>query len=151
MNPLSELRRALITRLGEISPANGYLTSAGSRVESGWFSEVIKSSKSAYPMIVVQKGRDGPPEHGPTQLKLSRAFFVFGSVDAGIDGYEDALDDIEHDILMTLMPNVGRSIAWAPRGSTKINIGTPEQVPPGNGEKAATVLIPVELSLIIGP
>jgi len=151
MNPLSELRLALIDRLGEITPAAGYITPAGTRVKSGWFSEVIKSSSNAYPMIVVQKGRDSQPTPGPNKLKLVRSFFVFGSVDAGIDGYEDALDDIELDILRCLLPTLGLPLAWAPRGTSDITIGTPEQVPPGSGEMTATVLIPVEFSLIIGP
>lgn len=150
MNPLSELRKALIARLGEIRPSAGYFTRAGTRVESGWFSEIIKSASSGFPMIVVQKGRDAEPEMAPGRIRLRRSFYVFGSVDAGVDSYEDALDDMEVDILRCLLPQGGAPLTWAPRGTSSISIGIAEQVPPGNGEKAATVLIPVEFSLIIG-
>ena len=149
MNPLTELRTALVARLGEIAPSAGYLTSAGSNVTSGWFNEVIKSADASYPMIVVQKGRDAAPETGPGAIKLHRSFFVFGSVKAGVDEYEDALDDIELDILRCLLPNDGEPLRWAPRGTLSITIGTPEQLPPGSGEQAATVLIPVELYIVI--
>lgn len=149
MNPLTALRQALIARLGEITPEAGYNTTAGSRVESGWYNEVIKSRKTGYPMIVVQKSRDGEPKPGPARIMLARSFFVFGSVDAGLDSYEDALDDLELDIIRSLIPQGGAPLTWAPRGTSGISIGTPEQVPPGDGEKVATVLIPVTFDLII--
>jgi len=149
MNILTQARLALLAHLSEVTQAKGFLTNAGLAVRSGWFNEIIKSDDAAFPMIVVQKGRDTEPEEGPFALKLKRGFYVIGAVEAGMDDYDEALEDIELDILRALLPAAGQHLPWAPQGVSKIEIGTPEHVPPGSGETAASVLIPVQLSIVI--
>ncbi len=149
MNILTQAREALIGHLSEITQDSGYLTNAGLAVRGGWFNEIIKSDKVSFPLIVVQKGRDAEPEPGPMALKLQRVFYVIGAVEAGMDDYDAALENIELDILRALVPYAGQHLPWAPRGVSKIEIGTPEHVPPGSGESAASVLIPVQLSIVI--
>lgn len=148
MNRLTEARKALIERLSVISPANGYLTAAGTNVCSGWFNEVIEEKKTGFPLIVVQPGKGQPPAAGPGALILGKGFSVVGAVDAGLE-YEDALDDLELDLLRCLMPGHQCFPKWLPLGVNKIQIGTPEPFPPGNGSGVAAILIPVYLSTII--
>ena len=148
MNLLSEARKALVARLSVISPANGYLTAAGSIVKTGWVNEVIEEAKEGFPMIIVQPGKAQPPAPQPGAIILGKGFSVVGAVDVGTD-YEDALDDLELDLIRCLMPVHKTFPKWLPLGVTKIQLGTPEPFPPGNGMAAATILIPVYLSTII--
>ncbi|HCP05443.1 MAG TPA: hypothetical protein DIT61_18360 [Pseudomonas sp.] len=149
MNILTLARESLIARLSEVTQDNGFLTNAGLAVRSGWFNEIIKSDDVSFPLIVVQKGRDAAPEPGPCALKLQRAFYVFGAVEADMDDYDEALENVELDILRALIPFGGQHLPWAPQGVSKIEFGTPEHVPPGSGESAACVLIPIQLSVVI--
>lgn len=149
LNLLSEGRRALKARLGTIIPGAGYRTHAGTNVKSGWFNEVINASTCAYPLIVVQKGKDLDPKHGANGIRKHSGFNVIGAVNAGLDHYEDALDDLELDLLECLMPMEGVPVEWLPRGIPKLVIGAPLQVPPGEGVSAATVVIPIYLHVII--
>lgn len=148
MNLISEGRKALIARLGIINPAQGFNTDAGSRVHSGWVNEIIKDQNASYPLIVVQRSKGLAPAPGPASLKTSPGFFVVGAVSVGVD-YEDALDDLELDILRCLMPEENRYPKWLPIGVLGIKFGEPEQFPAGDGLSAATVLIPVYLPTII--
>lgn len=149
VNILSAGRRALIARLGAITPDNGYRTHAGANVQGGWFNEVIDASTCAYPLIVVQKGKDQAPKAGPCALLKIAGYNVIGAVSAGLDGYENAIDDLELDILHCLMTSEGARPSWAPAGITKLTLGEPQQVPPGEGVSAASVLIPVYLHTVI--
>jgi len=144
-NILSQGRNALIARLGNIEPGNDYRTDAGSNVQSGWFNEVINASTCAYPLIVVQKGKDNAPNHSANGMRKLSGYLVIGAVNAGLDGYEDALDDLEMDILECLMPLEGVPVDWMPRGIPRVTLGASQQVPPGDGLAAATVFIPVYL------
>ncbi|MCY1275490.1 hypothetical protein D9M68_303620 [compost metagenome] len=148
-NLLTAGRQALVRRLQSITSANGYLTNAGTNVRTGWFNEVLKSAGVAFPLIVLQKGRGKAPEAGPGALKLFNGFYVIGAVNVGLDEYEDALEELEQDLLRALVPIVGQRLGWVPRGVTGITVGAPESFPPGNGERAASVLIPVQLHTII--
>lgn len=148
-NPLTAGREALITRLQTITKANGYQTDAGGNVKSGWFNDILQSGQQQFPLIVVQKAKGMEPEAGPGAIKAKPGYFVVGAVDAGLSDYEAALDALEVDILRRLMPMAGRVIDWAPRGITGVDIGPPEHFPPGNGEKAAVVMIPIHLHTII--
>lgn len=147
-NPLTAGREALIARLQTITKANGYQTDSGGNVKSGWFSDILQSGQQQFPMIVVQRHKGLDSEPGPSALKSFQGFYVVGAVDAGTD-YEDALDDLELDILRCLIPAAGRFVPWAPPGVAGITIGGAERFPPGNGEKTASVLIPVHLTTII--
>lgn len=149
MNLLSEGRKALITQLETITVDNGYLTNAGHLVKSGWFNEVIKAADVAYPLIVVQKAKGRVPEPAPAACKLYAGFNVIGAINVGLDNYEDALDDLELDLMRCLMPLHGRAVDWTPKGIPTLSFGAPEQFPPGEGLSAATVLIPIYLHTII--
>lgn len=150
-NPLSLGRKALLQRLASVTVENGYRTNAGHRVRAGWFNEVLKSDEVGFPLIVVQKAKDLAPVRGPAGHISKVGFYVIGAVNAGLDEYEDALDDIQLDLQRALITPEGQPVPWLPRkaGITGITIGAPEQFPPGNGELAATVLIPVHLHTVI--
>lgn len=149
MNLLSEGRKALIARLATITVVNGYKTVAGANVKSGWFNEVTKAKDAAYPLIVVQKARGQAPVAGPMALKVFSGFHVIGAVSAGLTDYEDAIEDLEHDLIQCLMPEMAELPDWLPRGVSAVTVGAPECFPPGEGVPAATVLIPVHLHTII--
>lgn len=150
-NPLSLGRKALVQRLGSVTVANGYRTNAGHRVRSGWFNEVLKSDEVGFPLIVVQKAKDLAPKRGPEGHISQVGFYVIGAVNAGLDEYEDALDDLQVDLQRALVTPEGQAVKWLPfrSGITRITVGAPEQFPPGNGELAASVLIPVHLHTVI--
>lgn len=148
-NPLTAGRQALIQRLQTIAAANGYQTEAGGNVLSGWFNEIVQSKTVSFPLIVVQKAKDLDPEPGPRAIRAARGFFVVGAVDAGLTGYEDALDALELDLLRCLRPEKGQPLPWAPAGVGGVTLGGSEQFPPGNGERIASVLIPVYLHTFI--
>lgn len=149
LNLLSEGRRALKARLGTITPSAGYRTHAGTNVKSGWLNEVMNASNCTYPLIVVQKGKDQDPKHGANGIRKYSGFTVIGAVQAGLDNYEDALDDLELDILECLIPMEGVPVDWLPRGIPKLVLGAPQQVPPGEGISAATIIIPIYLHQFI--
>jgi hypothetical protein len=148
MNRLTEARKALIERLSVISPANGYLTAAGSNVKTGWLNEILEEATTGFPLIVIQPAKGQPPGSKPGALMVWQGFSVVGAIQAGTN-YEDALDDLQLDLLQCLMPGHQRFPKWLPLGVTNIQIGTPEPFPPGGGLTAATILIPVYLSTII--
>ena len=150
MNRLTEARKALIERLSVITPANGYLTAAGTNVRSGWFNEVINSNDQGFPLIVLQRAKGRPADQGAGAIRVYPGFYVIAAVDAGLDGYDDALDDLELDLLKCLMPSGGEFVEWAQGiGVTGFTIGAAEHFPPGNGERTASVLIPVHIHTVI--
>ncbi len=151
-NVLTVGRRALLARLQTISPANGYRTDAGARVLSGWFNELIKECRQGFPLIVVQPAKEQPPEHLDAGVRFHRGFDVVGAVQGGHDHYEEALEDLQLDLLACLMPAPkGQFLRWLPRGRgiTGLTLGAPEPYPPGDGVAAAVIRIPVYLKTII--
>lgn len=150
-NPLSLGRKALVQHLMSVTVGNGYITNAGQNVKTGWFNEVMSSDEVGFPLIVVQKAKDLPPLKGPAGYISKVGFFVIGAVDVGLDGYEDSLDDLQLDLQRALITEEKQPVKWLPfmAGITGITVGAPEQFPPGNGERAATVLIPVHLHTVI--
>jgi hypothetical protein len=150
MNILTEARLALVARLQTITVANGYRTNAGTNVRTGWFNEVLASGDVGFPLLCVQKSSGLDPESGPGALKAFPGFSVIGAVDAGLDDYDDALDDIELDIIQCLIPpGQGRFPKWVPTGVTGMKIGASDHFAPGNGEPAASVLVPIHLHTLI--
>ncbi|SFA72990.1 hypothetical protein [Azotobacter beijerinckii] len=121
-NPLSEGRQALVQRLSTIAVANGYRTDAGANVKTGWFNEVLPHGQVGFPLIVVQKAKDQDPVSGPRALKVAAGYYVIGAVDVGLDDYEDALDDLELDLLRCLRLEQGRPLPWAPAGIQNITL-----------------------------
>ncbi len=150
MNIISEVRRALIDRLGTISQQNGYRTNIGGAVKTGWFNEIIKAEKiPATGMVVVQRAKGRDPKHGPAGLIAPTGFSVIGAISADLNEYEDALEDVELDLLMCLVPQEGARLAWLPKGAGQVTVGPPEPIPPGSGLPAGTVLIPIHISAVI--
>jgi hypothetical protein len=149
MNILTLAREALIQRLSTITVDNGYRTHAGGNVRGGWLNEVIKLPDVGFPLIVVQKAKGLAPIAGPHAIKVLSGFNVIGAVDAGLDAYESAIEDLELDLIRCLMTTAGRLPDWLPRGVPMVAIGAPETFPPADGSKAAMVLIPVYLHTII--
>lgn len=148
-NVLTLARQAIIARLGTITTANGYLTNVGSNVRSGWFNEVIKEQPVGSGMVVLQKGKGMPPSAGPAALKMHPGFHVIGAVDAGLDGYEDAIEAIELDLIRCLMPAHAKRLEWLPAAAPTLSVGAPEPFPPGDGLSAATILVPIYLTSFI--
>lgn len=148
-NMLTAGRLALITRLSSIVVDGGFLTNAGANVKSGWFNEVVAERSAVFPMIVVQKAKGAAPKAGPHAIKVFSGFNVIGAVNAPVNGYEDAIEALEHDLLRCLTSTEGVLPDWLPQGITGITIGAPETFPPADGLKSATVLIPVHLHTII--
>lgn len=109
-NVLTIGRLALLARLQTITPNQGYRTDAGTRVLSGWFNELVKERHEGFPLIVVQPGKEQPPEHLDAAVRFHRGFDVVGAVQGGYDHYEEALEDLQLDLLACLMP--------APKGSS---------------------------------
>lgn len=148
-NKLSLIRRALLARLGTITPANGYRTEAGANVQSGWLNELIAQEGASYPLIVVQPAKDQTPGKGPAALRLARGFHVILAVSSQLNDYEDELDEIELDVLEALMPIEGQFPQWGRPHLAGITVGAPERHPPGDGMSPAAVLIPVYLHTVI--
>ncbi|MGK6943858.1 hypothetical protein PU463_00029520 [Pseudomonas aeruginosa] len=103
-NVLTIGRLALLARLQTITPNQGYRTDAGTRVLSGWFNELVKERHEGFPLIVVQPGKEQPPEHLDAAVRFHRGFDVVGAVQGGYDHYEEALEDLQLDLLACLMP-----------------------------------------------
>lgn len=150
-NPISLGRKALVQHLQSVTVENGYSTNAGHNVKTGWLNEVLETEKANLPLICIQKGKDLPPKPGPGGLIKFNGYSVVGVIKADLNEYEDALDDLERDLLLALVPGEGATSTWLPfrSGIKGITVGAPEQFPPGNGEGAASVLIPVHLHTII--
>lgn len=66
-----------------------------------------------------------------------------------MDGYEDAIEAIELDLLRCLMPAQGVALDWLPAGAPTLSVGAPEPFPPGEGMPAATVLIPIHITTFV--
>lgn len=149
MNLLTAGRKALLERLSTITQQNGYRTNAGLNVVSGWFNEVVEARNHGWPLMVLQKSTDQPPLSRAAGLKMLAGYGVMAGVQAGLDDYEEALEDLELDILECLMPTEGVPLAWTPRAIPQITIGPAAQVPPGDGLMAATLQVPVYLHTFI--
>ncbi|PNG62293.1 hypothetical protein, partial [Vibrio vulnificus] len=52
-----------------------------------------------FPLIVVQPGKEQPPEHLDAAVRFHRGFEVVGAVQGGYDHYEEALEDLQLDLL----------------------------------------------------
>ena len=142
-------RKALIARLETITQANGYRTDAGNNVRSGWFNEQVSAASASFPIIVVQRAKDQAPKFGGHGMRKLHGFMVVAAIEGGLDDYEDALDDLEMDLLQCLMPIEGVPCEWTPEGTPHVTLGIGEPVPPGDGLKAATIAIPIYLHTFI--
>lgn len=148
-NPLTQLRENLIEVLSTIRSENGHFTDAGLSVRSGWYHEVIQTEKHRGPLIVVQPGTDHSPEQEAGQLVLNPGYLIIAAVNAGFDGYESALDDLEYDIYSTLAQKGIRSVPWTTLRAYQMKFGDPAKAPPGGGTNWASLAIPVNFKIII--
>lgn len=149
MNILTEARLALVARLETITVANGYRTNAGQNVKTGWFNEVLQSDGVGFPLICLQRAKGGDPVEGPGVIKMAPAYYVIGAVDAGLDDYDSALEDIELDLIRCMVTPKGPHIAWMPQGVSRVELSTSEHYPPGAGEASASVMVPIQLDVLI--
>lgn len=146
-NILTAGRRALIERLGTITPDNNYRSSIGLNVRYGWLTDLLQEPEQTLPLVVVQKAKDLPPASRGGDLKKLNGFRVVVAMDPGTD--EEALDDAELDLIECLMPTEGVPLEWTPNGIPQITLGESERFPPGNGLPAATLLIPIYLHTFV--
>lgn len=149
MNQLTSLRESLIQQLSTINQAVGYRTNAGTNVRYGWFEEVIQTQKGSEPVIVVQRGKNGVPYTEAGELVLLPGYMIIAAVNAGLTGYDSALDDIEHDIYSALIQRGYKNIPWAPYGPHKITFDEPLHAPPGGGQNWASLAIPINFKTAI--
>lgn len=149
MNELTDLRSKLISALGAIQASNGFYTNAGNNVRTGWFDEIIQSEHTSSPVIVVQRGKNGIPQMDAGELVLRIGYLIVGAVSVGLDDYEAALDDLEHDIWSALCKRGTRNIPWAPFGAYQLEFDEPLTAPPGGGTQWASLAIPVTFKIII--
>ena len=148
-NLLTAGRQALIQRLSTITVDNGYLTNAGGNVRTGWLNEVLQERHVGFPLILIQKGKGKAPTAGPAAIRVPAGFTIVGAVESTLEDFEDAIEALEHDLLCCLMPSQSAFLDWLPRGISSLEVGAPDHYPPGEGMKAATVVIPIHLSIII--
>jgi hypothetical protein len=150
MTLITDIRTALLARLGGITQADGYLTDAGSNVVSGWFNEVIQQQPIGNGLIVVQRANASlQPIGGDEAMKIGLAYSVIGAASVGLDDYESTLDALETDLLSCLLTPEGEHIPWLPKGCSGFEVGASEIYPPGDGQPAATVLVPVTVTAVI--
>lgn len=149
MNQLTALRSALEGQLKSIQTSAGYNTSSGNSVLTGWFNEIVDDRTATFPLIVIQRGKNGPPEISVGELVLNIGYYIVGAVDAGLDEYDAALDELESDIWRALSLKGMRKAPWAPAGVALMTFGEPQHVAPGDGTRAASILIPVNFKVII--
>ncbi|MDU9415568.1 hypothetical protein [Pseudomonas sp. zfem005] len=150
INTLTATRQALITQVQGITTASGYLTNIGQTVRTGWLNEVLKQEKLPRELALIQRAPGRPSEKKAGGLKAFPGFFVIGLVAVSWEGWEDAVDAMELDILQALLPPPEGTFSKAyPKGVTTWSLGASEPFPPGNGQTHAGVLIPIHFTTII--
>ncbi|PTQ70356.1 hypothetical protein [Pseudomonas sp. GV071] len=148
-NVLTEVRKAVIRRLETITIANGYRTDLGLNVKTGWLNEVLDQTKVPPLFALLQKAPGKVPVRGTEGVINPAGFFVMGLAKANLSEYEDQLDDMELDLIQAFMPSPGILPKNFPKGVTGIELGAPEQFPPGKGQSHAGVLIPLHVKTVI--
>ena len=148
-NILTSVRKAVITRLSTITIANGYRTNIGQNVLTGWLNEVLDQQKVPPLFALVQKAPGKVPARGAGAVINPTGFFLMGLAKANLGEYEDQIDDMELDLIQAFMPTPGILPSFFPKGVSGIELGAPEQFPPGKGQTHAGVLIPLHVKTII--
>lgn len=149
-NPIAQAHQALVARLARITPANGYLTDAGSRIKQGWLSELLAEDDVEFPFIAIQPGEYPPPTTGAGCLSASIGRRIVGAVSpAGTDTYLAELDALYLDLATALQVPEGLPNPWGRQGPYGVTLGASQLFPPGEGIAAGTILIPVQLHVII--
>ncbi|MGF6692656.1 hypothetical protein [Metapseudomonas resinovorans] len=149
-NPIELAHQALLARLGQIVPSNGFLSDAGTRIRHGWLQDVLAEHDLAYPLLVVQPGEYPPPLNGSGCVLANIGRRVIGVVRPDHpDTYQAELDMLYVDLIAALQVPEGLPNPWGPLGPSRVTIGSAKPFPPGEGIAAGTILIPVQLHVII--
>ena len=149
-NPIQQAHAAMIARLGEITPGNGYQTDAGTRIKEGWLAELMNQEDLGYPFIAIQPDEYPPPKGDAGSLHAIIGRRVVGVVNANHpDGYREALDALWLDIARALIVQPALPNPWGRTGPYKVTFGSSNLFPPDSGLAAGTVLFPVQLHIII--
>lgn len=150
-NPLTRARQAIHARVQSITLANGSRTDIGTNLRTGWLNEILDTKGLPTSLCVIQPAAGQPPQKGPHAIKVFKGFYVIGLASVGLESYQDMLDDMQADLLESLVPPMGAPCSWLPHkaGVSGITIGAPDEFPPGSGQKYAGVLIPVHVHTII--
>ncbi|AVO56172.1 hypothetical protein [Ectopseudomonas mendocina] len=147
-NPIKQAHQALVDRLGQITPANGYLTDAGTRIKEGWLADLMKDDDLVYPFIALQPGLYVPGDDAGDARVLRVGRRVVGAV-RGDDDYRDQLEELLCDITRCVMVGGGVPNPWGRPGPWKVSFEPSQVFPPGEGLAAGTVLLPMQLHIII--
>lgn len=81
-NPIKQADQALVDRLGQITPANGYLTDAGTRIKEGWLSDLMQSDDLVFPFIALQPGLYVPGDDAGDAREIRIGRRLVGAVQA---------------------------------------------------------------------
>lgn len=149
-NPIEQAHQALLTRLGQIAPANGYLTDAGTRIKEGWLEDLLQEEGVAFPFIAVQPAEYLPPDAGAGVVKANIGRRIVGAVQPGhANDYRADLDALYVDLVRALHVQEGQANPWGRNGPYQVTLGASKLFPPGDGLAAGTLLFPVQLHIII--
>lgn len=149
-NPIEQAHQALRARLGQIVPANGYLTDAGTRVKEGWLEDLLLEEGVTFPFIAVQPAEYLITDSGVGAVKASIGRRVVGAVRPGHpNDYRVELDELYLDLVRALQVQEGMPNPWGRNGPHQVTLGASKLFPPGDGLAAGTLLLPVQLHVII--
>lgn len=147
-NPIKQAAQALVDRLGQITPANGYLTDAGTRIKEGWLSDLMKDDDLVFPFIALQPGLYVPGDDAGDARELRIGRRVVGAVQGG-DNYRELLEELYCDIARCVMVGGGTPNPWGRPGPYKVSFEPTQLFPPGDGLAAGTLLFPLQLHIVI--
>ncbi|CAM4004714.1 hypothetical protein [Ectopseudomonas alcaliphila] len=148
-NPIKQADQALVDRLGQITPANGYLTDAGTRIKEGWLSDLMQSDDLVFPFIAKQPGLYVPGSWGQGAVLTRVGRRIVGAVDGSRDDYLEQLEELYCDLVACLQVPEGIPNPWGPKGPRQVTLEPGQMFPPGEGLAAGTVLFPLQLHIHI--
>lgn len=149
-NPIEQAHQALLARLGQIVPANGYLTDAGTRIKEGWLEDLLNADDVAFPFVAVQPAVYVPGGWGPGAVLARVGRRLVGAVDPGHpQDYRQLLDELFCDLASCLQVPEGVPNPWGTPGPRQVTLENALLFPPGEGLRAGTVLFPIQLHIHI--
>lgn len=148
-NPIKQAHQALVRRLGQIVPANGYLTDVGTRIKEGWLAELLQADDLTFPFIALQPGLYIPGSWGPGAVLTRVGRRVVGAVDGTRDDYLEQLEELYCDLVACLQVPEGVPNPWGSPGPRQVTLEPGQMFPPGEGLNAGTVLMPLQLHIHI--
>lgn len=150
MNPLSDADQALIDRLSQITPSNGYLTDIGTRLHVKWIGALLDDETISYPCIAVQPDVCQPPKKGPGVwlFYLGRKVVALSKPPELGDSLS-LLNDITADLARCLYVEPDEPNPWGAPGPSKVEIKTINQFLPDREVPVGTVSVPVLMHVIL--